>query len=69
MITQETKDTITTTKTMLLEINEELNHCLQNMTKLSYADNDRKILHRIREENIKSLLLLDSMVYNGEIEL
>ena len=69
MITRETSQKITTIHQRLETLNHEINVELDNLRRgenFSTIGHDRDILLRIREENIKTLQLIDHMIYTGE---
>ena len=69
MITQKTNQTITTIHQQLEQLNHEINvelSSIQRGENFYTIGHDRDILRRIREENIKTLQLIDHMIYTGE---
>lgn len=73
MIQKETNNPITTTHKKLVNINHMLTKNLQELydTKgnLSLTEHDRKIIRQIRDKNLETIQLIDSMIYTGEVEL
>lgn len=68
---EETNRKIQNTKSMLLSINQNINDYLNELTDkhVSMYDNDKRVLRKIRDENLETIQLIDKMNYTGVVEL